>query len=148
MNCPLCSPELGPVVWESVCWRVVLNRNQNLLGKCFLALRRHCEAVAELTPEEWADLHAQMILATDVLAYALSPDHFNYVFLQNQDHHVHMHIVPHYAAPRTYADLTFEDPDNPAHYSVSTPVHRLSPEQLTAIVEPLRALFEQKSSGA
>lgn len=146
LNCPLCNPELGPIVWESACWKLALNWNQNLLGKCFLALGRHLESVADLTQDEWADLHAQLKLTTGVLMAAFGPDHFNYVFLQNQDRHVHLHIVPRYAAPRTFSDMTFGDPDYPAHYAVPAPVRRLSREQLAALAGSLRALFEQAAS--
>ena len=37
-------------------WRVVLNRKQNLIGKCMLVTRRHVEAVDQLTAAEWEDL--------------------------------------------------------------------------------------------
>jgi hypothetical protein len=51
-ECPLCRPQLlTPIVRESAHWRIAINRNQNLLGKLFVALRRHEESVAELTPE-------------------------------------------------------------------------------------------------
>jgi len=78
----LCDPRLGPSLGESAYWRMVLNRNQNLLGKCFLATRRHVEAVAALAGEEWLKLHRQLVVATGMLALAFQPDHFNYAFLQ------------------------------------------------------------------
>jgi len=34
----------------------VINRNQDLLGKTFIALRRHEEEVAGLTLQEWTEL--------------------------------------------------------------------------------------------
>ncbi len=44
-GCVLCDPGLGPIVAECGHWRLVLNkRSQNLLGKCFLALRLHEES--------------------------------------------------------------------------------------------------------
>ncbi len=42
-GCPLCDPSLSPVTFETAYWQTVLNRNQNLLGKCFIALRRHAD---------------------------------------------------------------------------------------------------------
>jgi diadenosine tetraphosphate (Ap4A) HIT family hydrolase len=35
---------------------------------------------------------------TERLRRAFAPDHFNYAFLQNQDRHVHQHVIPRYAA--------------------------------------------------
>lgn len=112
---------------------LILNHNQNLLGKCFLALNRHLEAVTALTTEEWLDLQVQLRRATAMLISAFQPDHFNYAFLQNQDRHVHLHIMPRYAAPRTFGGSTFIDPDYPSHYAVPAPVHRLPTGQFAAL---------------
>ena len=101
--CALCDPNLGPVLHVSAHWRLVLNRNQDLLGKCFLALRRHEESVADLAGGEWTELHQQLGLAMDALRRAFQPDHVNCVFLQNQDRHVHLHVVPRYAGERRLA---------------------------------------------
>jgi diadenosine tetraphosphate (Ap4A) HIT family hydrolase len=58
---------------------------------------------------------------------AFQPDHFNYAFLQNQDRQVHLHIIPSYAAGRSFAGVTFEDPDYPDHYHVPASPRMLSP---------------------
>lgn len=75
--CPLCNPGLGPILAESSSWRLVVNRNQNLLSTCFLALRRHEEAVTGLTAEEWQDVQHELQRATKALQHAFQPDHFN-----------------------------------------------------------------------
>ncbi len=141
IQCALCDRNLAPVLAESDYWRLVLNRNQNFLGKCFLTLNRHLEAVSQLSPLEWMDLHRQLILVTQVLTVAFQPDHFNYAFLQNQDRHVHLHLIPRYAGPRTFAGIVFEDPDYPAHYSVPAPARHLAPAQFTLLTDTLRPLF-------
>lgn len=56
MRCLLCADELAPVLAEGELWRLILNRNQNLVGKCMLVTRRHVEAVDRLTAAEWEDL--------------------------------------------------------------------------------------------
>ncbi len=66
-QCSRCDQALGPVLAESSYWRLILNQNQNLLGKCFLVLRRHLEAVPLLTTDEWLDLHQQLAGATVIL---------------------------------------------------------------------------------
>ncbi len=105
------------MIAETEHWKLVLNkRNQNLLGKCLLALRRHEEAVTDLTAEEWADLRIGTALATDALRSVFDPDHFNYAFLQNMDRHVHLHLLPRYAGSRKFAGETFEDECYPDHY--------------------------------
>ncbi len=137
-SCNLCDPQLGPIIAESEHWRIVLNRNQNLLGKCFLVTRRHLEAVSALTSPEWRDLHGQMTRTTLALQLAFHPDHFNYAFLQNQDRHVHLHVIPRYAGTRMFAGTDFADPDYPDHYAVPTPVRALAMAEMAVLVEQLR----------
>ena len=135
-GCSLCGPGLEALA-ESKYWRLVVNRNQNLLGKCMLGLRRHLESVPELTKEEWADLYPEVKRANAALKSAFAPDHFNYAFLQNQDRHVHLHIIPRYATPRTFAGMVFEDPDYPAHYSVPGPSRMLEKEKLDLLAKEI-----------
>jgi diadenosine tetraphosphate (Ap4A) HIT family hydrolase len=132
-DCSLCVGAT-PVLWESHYWLLVLNRNQNLLGKCMLVLRRHLEVVAALTAAEWAELQGEIQRATGILQQAFAPDHFNYAFLQNQDRHVHLHIIPRYAGQRGFAGQVWEDPDYPNHYAVPAPVRLLEPATASALV--------------
>ena len=142
-RCMLCDPGLGPVLFESGLWRTVMNRNQNLLGKCFVATRRHVEAVAALTTEEWLDLHRQLALATRALDLAFQPDHYNYAFLQNQDRHVHLHVIPRYAGLHMFAGERFDDPDYPDHYAVPSSPRILTGEQSAELAEELRHRFDE-----
>jgi diadenosine tetraphosphate (Ap4A) HIT family hydrolase len=116
-GCVLCSTRLAsPVIRETPLWRVAVNLNQSLLGKLIVVLRRHQEAVARLTADEWSELHGLLIWSTERVKSAFAPDHFNYAFLQNQDRHVHLHVIPRYATPRHFAGLDFNDPEFPTHY--------------------------------
>ncbi|HZQ35272.1 MAG TPA: HIT family protein [Dehalococcoidia bacterium] len=137
-NCPLCSASLRPVLAEGEHWRLVLNYNQDLLGKCFLALRRHAESITLLSLDEWTELHRLIARATGALVDAFAPDHFNYAFLQNQDRHVHLHIIPRYASMRTSAGVSFHDPAYPGHYAVNEPALRLDEEHVAALAQLLR----------
>jgi len=140
-SCVLCSSTLGPVIAQEAHWAVVLNRNQNLLGKLMLVLRRHAEAVPDLRPEEWTELHSVMGRATGALTALFAPEHFNYAFLQNQDRHIHLHVVPRYSGPRLFAGQIFADPDYPAHYAVPAPVRPLAPEDRETLAEQLRRAY-------
>jgi diadenosine tetraphosphate (Ap4A) HIT family hydrolase len=142
-HCSLCDPTLGPVLSESRHWRLVLNHNQNLLGKCFLVLRRHLEAVPQLTVDEWLEVYQQLGQTTALLTAAFAPDHFNYAFLQNQDRHIHLHIIPRYAAVRHFAGLVFEDLDYPGHYAVPAPAQRLEPEHQRTLANLLQQHLEK-----
>lgn len=137
-DCNLCNPDLEPALGQSPHWKLILNQNQNLLGKCFLVLRRHSEQVAQLSADEWMDLHAQIKRGTEMLKAAFKPDHFNLAFLQNRERHVHLHIIPRYAKARSFGGQTFTDRDYPSHYAYPTPDHHLPPEELLALADHLR----------
>jgi diadenosine tetraphosphate (Ap4A) HIT family hydrolase len=94
----------------------VVNRNQNVLGKLFIALRRHEEDVASVAADEWDELREEIRWATERLQDAFAPDHFNYSFLMNADRHVHLHVIPRYVGVRSFAGLEFRDPDYPDAY--------------------------------
>lgn len=102
-------PKPETVIGRGECWTVVLNRNQDLLGKVMLILNRECEDVRQLTEAEWLQLHREMELVTSTLDGLFEPDHYNYSFLMNVDRQVHLHVIPRYGEPRVWNELTFED---------------------------------------
>jgi len=129
---------LGSIISESQFWQLVLNRNQNLLGKCFLVTRRHIETVPALDLEEWYDLRIQISRTTNMLLDIFQPDHFNYAFLQNQDRHVHLHVIPRYSSPRTFRSLVFADPNYPGHYSVPAAIRTLPDNVVQELADTFR----------
>jgi diadenosine tetraphosphate (Ap4A) HIT family hydrolase len=136
-ECRLCRAQLlTPVVRESAHWRIAINRNQNLLGKLLIALLRHEASAAALTSAEWAELHDELRWAVDRLESAFQPDHFNYAFLQNQDRHVHLHVIPRYKSQRSCAGREFADPDWPGHYRPGVE-YIAPPDVIAAIVKAL-----------
>lgn len=135
--CVLCGTLLTPILDSTPSWLVALNVNQNLLGKIIIVLARHEESVTALTPAEWVELQGMIIKTSDRLRAAFAPDHFNYAFLQNQDRHVHLHVIPRYAEPRHFAGVKFDDPDYPDHYAVPAPNRRLDPQQMTELAKRL-----------
>jgi diadenosine tetraphosphate (Ap4A) HIT family hydrolase len=135
-DCAICGALETPVLHETAHWRTALNRNQNLLGKLIVVLRRHEEDVTALSADEWSDLRGEIRWATARLRRAFEPDHFNYSFLQNQDRHVHLHVIPRYATPRRIADLTFEDDSYPGHY-VAGEERLVEPDVVAGIAQAL-----------
>lgn len=135
--CSLCGPSLTPVLHEASHWQIRLNLNQNLLGKLIVVLKRHEEKVVHLSMDEWIELYEVIALMTGWLQAAFAPEHFNYAFLQNQDRHVHLHIIPRYARARELAGLRFDDPDYPDHYAIPAPERRVSRAVLDALAHAL-----------
>src|SRR5438105_365076 len=142
-DCSLCSPTLSPILAEGDHWRLVLNTNQNFLGKCMWVLRRHVEPVPAVTSAEWLELHALLGRTKQMLDRTFHPDHYNYAFMQNQDRHVHMHIVPRYAASRTFDGIEFGDPDWPGHYTALNPPKRLEAVAFERLTKHLRGSWRE-----
>ena len=95
----------------------MVNRNQDLLGKTFIVLRRHEERVTCLSRDEWLELWGEIDWATERIRVTFAPDHFNYSFLMNLDQHVHLHIIPRYVGRREFAGVIFEDEAYPDGYA-------------------------------
>lgn len=98
------------IVEEGDRWTIAVNRNQNLLGKTMLLLRRPCIAVTDLDAEEWSSLHPELTRVVHALAALYQPDQFNFAFLMNEDAKVHLHVLPRYATSRRWNGQDFHDP--------------------------------------
>ncbi len=98
------------IVLETGCWTVSLFPNQCYLGRVQITLRRDCEGwLVDLTPPEWHDLRTVFERVQRVEDRLFAPDRFNLKQLGNQWHQVHVHLIPRYETPRTWAGVTFTD---------------------------------------
>lgn len=88
------------VITEGASWTAAVNRNQNLIGKSMLVLRRPCTAVVDIDPHEWAALHGEIERLVSAITRLFAPDQFNFAFLMNVDRQVHLHVIPRYATSR------------------------------------------------
>jgi diadenosine tetraphosphate (Ap4A) HIT family hydrolase len=86
-----------------------VNRNQNLLGKCMVVLRRPCTAVTDLSADEWGALRDELRRLVPALDRLFRPDQVNHAFLMNEEAQVHLHVVPRYAGPREWRGRSFTD---------------------------------------
>jgi diadenosine tetraphosphate (Ap4A) HIT family hydrolase len=125
------------VIHAGPTWTAAVNRNQHLLGKSMLVLNRPCEAVVDLTPEEWAELHVEVKRLVAALDTCFAPDQVNLSFLMNVDAQVHLHVIPRYAAPREWQGQTFTDEAWGA--PAGTEPRPLAPAQLASLADELRA---------
>ena len=132
MDCTLCAPPAAEEVWTGEHWRVLVNRNQNTLGKCLIVLKRHDEDICNLDDDEVRDLWDTIRNTRDVLSARFQPDRFTYAFLMNLDRHVHLHVVPRYDGPRAFAGNDFEDSDAVPERRLPEHIHQ---EIVTAIRE-------------
>ncbi len=91
-------------------WILAVNRNQDLLGKSMVVLRRDCTSVIEILNKEWAALRFELRRLVPALEQLFHPDQMNFAFLMNQDAQVHLHVVPRYASTRSWRGSVLEDP--------------------------------------
>ena len=136
--CGLCGGDLKPEIADSAHWDHILNKNQDFLGKSMIVLKRHLTSVAELEEAEWSDLRQQVKMATEALKDAFSPVHFNYAFLQNQDRHVHLHVIPRYSEVKVFEGEAFPLTDFPRPGEPNYVSHEL----LEKVAQALRKGFQ------
>jgi diadenosine tetraphosphate (Ap4A) HIT family hydrolase len=132
MDCALCQPAKSSELHSSQHWRVLVNHNQNKLGKCLICLERHEEDICNLSEDEVRDLWEVIRLLKVTLVSCFRPDHFNYAFLMNQDHHVHLHVIPRYYGKRVFAGIEFLDDEAVTDQRLSEQIQRQIVEVLAA----------------
>ena len=103
---------------ESPNWAIMLNKEQDLIGRVYLLLKREETDVTALTSAEVTELWSVARQVKKVLDLTLAPDHYNYAFLMNVDPNVHFHIIPRYKTKREFAGGTFIDPNFGKHYGI------------------------------
>jgi diadenosine tetraphosphate (Ap4A) HIT family hydrolase len=133
-------------VWkiaESPQWAVMLNKEQDLIGRIYLLLKREETDVTAITPQELVELWSVVRQVKRVLGDTFAPDHYNYAFLMNIDPQVHFHVIPRYKDKREFAGGTFVDASFGKHYSTG-PAKTLD----DAFYNELIALLRQKFANA
>lgn len=126
-ECDVCNgPEIYgelPAIVDSTIWRVELNPNQQHLGRTFVGLREHKSSLSDLSTKEFLEFR-RIVNALEIGARAaFSPDLFNWMCLMNnakrdeQEPHVHWHMVPRYRGPVEFAGHTYTDSAWPRQYN-------------------------------
>ena len=120
-NCEICpilathNDDKDVQIIETEKWRVVLDPNQQFLGKAFVTLLEHKSSLSDLDETDWRDFEALVKRLESALKKTFQPNHFNWSCLMNiaamngQETHVHWHIHPRYDKLVTIAGETFED---------------------------------------
>ena len=131
-DCEICPLLVGQttkdrgVVLQTERWVVVLDKNQEYLGKAFVTLRDHKNTISDLNKADWLELHDVMKRVEHTMNLAFSPDVFNWSCLMNnavvagQPTRVHWHLHPRYLNGRTFAGEEFPDPKWPRRVEMLT----------------------------
>lgn len=122
MTCFFCENQKDFIL-ETNYWKVFISPNQTYLGRCFVALKRHCGDLAELEKEEWEEYVGLVKRLEAALRKTFEAIMFNWTCLMNDaykkadpDPHVHWNFRPRYGQPVEVDGLFFEDQEFGRHY--------------------------------
>ena len=90
-------------------WAVLLRPKQVTVGSLVLVCTADVTSMAEVSAEAFAELSTVTADLEGVLKNAFAYDKINYLLLMMVDKHVHFHIIPRYADPRTACGIEFTD---------------------------------------
>lgn len=102
-------------------WVVVLDKNQDYLGKSFVTLREHKETLSDLDDIDWSDLHEVVRLLEGAIKRAFGANVVNWECLMNnavmrgQPTHVHWKVYPRYVGGASFDGEVFPDDKWPRH---------------------------------
>ncbi|HEY3450664.1 MAG TPA: hypothetical protein VGK67_30185 [Myxococcales bacterium] len=97
------------VLCEYQHWTVLLRGVQNTAGCLILACNEEAAAVPEVSAAAWAEFPRVTADLESTLKAAFHFDKINYLLLMMVDKHVHFHVLPRYAEPRTFEGVEFKD---------------------------------------
>ena len=101
------------VIFESRHWAVLIRSRQTTAYSAVIAARSAAERLADLRPEEAAELPA-VIATYEAAVRRLAPAvKFNYLALMMVDPHPHFHAIPRYQSVLTIDGVACPDRDFP-----------------------------------
>jgi diadenosine tetraphosphate (Ap4A) HIT family hydrolase len=127
-------------------WAVLLRPAQVTIGSLVLVCRDPVQRFGAISPEAAMELRDVVASIESALGECLRFDRINYLMLMMVDPDVHFHVIPRYAAPRSYAGSDFADPfwPGPPDVTRGQPLAAATREQLT---RDLRARFASLRRG-
>jgi diadenosine tetraphosphate (Ap4A) HIT family hydrolase len=94
-------------------WVVQVRPRQSTLGASVLVARRHAVSLSGLSPGELASFGQAVDELERRLREAFAYDKINYLMLMMVDPHLHFHVIPRYAKPRSFGGFEWPDPGWP-----------------------------------
>jgi diadenosine tetraphosphate (Ap4A) HIT family hydrolase len=119
-------------------WSVLLRPGQITLGSLVLVCKDTATAFSMISAAAFAELQVITGHIEGVLGQAFNYDRINYLMLMMVDPDVHFHVIPRYAAPRTFSGQTFMDPGWPGPPDLASS-NTTSQEQSTLILTALKS---------
>lgn len=97
------------IIKEMKYWLFSLRPEQPTLGSFVISLKRPCEKMSNLYPEETEELAKVFKLIETILERTFKPDKINYLALMMVDHQVHFHVIPRYKEVRIFNETEYKD---------------------------------------
>lgn len=94
---------------QSACWTVLLRPKQPALGSLVLVCREPVKAFAAVSAEGFAELHGIVRRVETMLREVVAYERINYLMLMMVDPDVHFHVIPRYAAGRSFSGIEYRD---------------------------------------
>ena len=109
------------VLLETEYWKLLLNPDQQNLGKCLVVLKTNKSSLAQLNEVEWREFGNLVKNFETTITELFSPTHFNWQCLMNnafeQDSkelpRIHWHVAPRYNHPASVGNYEFIDENYP-----------------------------------
>ena len=148
MSCDVCPflNNFGRTITQTKYWKVDINDNQEYLGRCYVALKRHCGSLSELNKEEWFNFASLTKKLESCFKKTFDAKLLNWTCLMNNafkekpyNPHVHWHVRPRYDKEVKLAGVTFRDPEFGHHYARGADrLQILSDDKLKKIIKELQ----------
>jgi diadenosine tetraphosphate (Ap4A) HIT family hydrolase len=119
-------------------WVVLLRPKQVTVGSLVLACKEEAPRMSEVSVAAFAELKTVTTDLESALRQAFAFDKINYLCLMMVDKHVHFHVLPRYATPRTAGGREFTDPTWPTPPDVTRTVD-LTDEQFADLLQLVRS---------
>jgi diadenosine tetraphosphate (Ap4A) HIT family hydrolase len=85
----------GGIINEDACWAFFLRARPLLIpGQGCIVLRRHCERLSDLLPDEAQALGPMMQRVEQALTHVLKPAKVHFGLYGEAVHHLHLHVFP------------------------------------------------------
>src|SRR5690554_1758089 len=94
-------------------WVISLRPQQVTIGSLVISLKRKCEFLHEITPEESEELSLVFKLIEKIYTLTFKPEKVNYLALVMVDNQVHFHVIPRYNNSVQFENVIYNDKDYP-----------------------------------
>lgn len=144
-ECHICTLR-DNIIFQTKEWKVILNIDQNYLGRFLVISNRHAESLSTLNHQEWEELK-EVIVKSEALLRKAFPQItlFNWGCLMNHafqkkpyNPHVHWHVKPRHDQPITFEGITWTDKEFGKHYDPKSK-NVVSPEVLQKILAQIKS---------